>query len=110
MELVVEIIDKVSIIQISGRLEAANKDELRKTVEARLGGPQPRFLLDLGQLEFIDSSGLGCLVSCLRSAAKAGGALKITGLQAYVAKLFETTRLDRVFEIFADREKALKSF
>ncbi len=110
MELAVETIDMVNIIQITGRLEAANKDELKNTVEAHLAGQQICFLLDLSRLEFIDSSGLGCLVSCLRSADKAGGALKITGLQAYVAKLFETTRLDRVFEIIPDRQKALKSF
>ncbi len=110
MELHIETIGDVDIVQISGRLEAANRDELKKAVDARLADRQSKFLLDLGQLEFIDSSGLGCLVSCLRSAAKAGGAFKIVSLKDYVAKLFETTRLDRVFEVYSDREKALKSY
>jgi anti-sigma B factor antagonist len=110
MALRFETIGDISIIQIRGRLEAANRDELKSAVDARLADQQDKFLLDLGQLEFIDSSGLGCLVSCLRSADKAGGALKIVSLRDYVAKLFETTRLDRVFEVYPDRDKALKSF
>ena len=110
MELNIETIGDVDIILISGRLEAANRNELKKAVDARLADRQNKFLLDLGQLEFIDSSGLGCLVSCLRSADKAGGAFKIVSLRDYVAQLFETTRLDRVFEVYPDRDKALKSF
>ncbi len=110
MELVVENIESISVIQIIGRLEAANRDELTQTVKGQLSDRIAYFLLDLSRLEFIDSSGLGCLVSCLRSADKTGGALKIVAPQAYVAKLFETTRLDRVFEIFPDRAEALKSF
>ncbi len=110
MELNIEAIDDVNVIEIIGRLEAANRDALKKAVEAHLAEAQTKFLLDLGQLDFIDSSGLGCLVSCLRSADRAGGALKIVALQDYVAKLFETTRLDRVFEVFAERSQALKTF
>ncbi len=110
MELEIETIGEVNIIQISGRLDAANRDAFKKAVDARLADKQNKFLLDLEQLEFIDSSGLGCLVSCLRSADKAGGALKIVSLRDYVAKLFETTRLDRVFDIYPDRDKALNSF
>jgi anti-sigma B factor antagonist len=67
-------------------------------------------LIDLGGIDFIDSSGLGMLVTALRSVTKAGGTLKITSLQENPKNLFETTRLDRVFDIYDDRDVAIKAF
>ncbi|MBL7213920.1 MAG: STAS domain-containing protein, partial [Desulfobacteraceae bacterium] len=59
---------------------------------------------------FTDSSGLGSLVSSLRSLNKLGGDIKIASLQDQVRAIFELTRLHRVFQVFDEREEAVKSF
>ena len=64
----------------------------------------------MGEVSFIDSSGLGMLITCLKTIKKAGGQLKISSIGNTVKTVFDTTRMDRIFEIFENREDALKSF
>jgi anti-sigma B factor antagonist len=69
-----------------------------------------KVLIDMAAVDFVDSSGLGTLVTCLRSVSKAGGTFKITSLNENPKSLFESTRLDRVFELYDSRNAALSSF
>lgn len=110
MEISTETVDQVCVIDLVGRLEASNSAQLKDKVSELIKDGQVNLLVDMSRIDFIDSSGLGTLVKCLRSASKAGGGLKITSLQEYTRKLFTTTRLDRVFELFKTRDAALKSF
>ena len=110
MEISEERINDIYLLVLSGRLDATCSAQLKDTVSAMIDAQKMKILIDLSAVHFIDSSGLGMLVACLRSAAKANGTLKITSLQESPKKLFEVTRLDRVFEIFDDRDSAIKSF
>jgi anti-sigma B factor antagonist len=110
MEITETRINDVYLLVLSGRLDVTCSGQLKETVSAMIDAQKLKILIDLSAVDFIDSSGLGMLVACLRSATKATGALKITSLQENPKKLFEVTRLDRVFEIFDDRDSALKSF
>ena len=110
MEMTEARLDDVYLLELSGRLDATCSGQLKDTVSAMIDAQKKKILIDLSAVNFIDSSGLGMLVACLRSATKAGGKLKITSLQESPQKLFEVTRLDRVFEIFDDRDSAIKSF
>jgi anti-sigma B factor antagonist len=67
-------------------------------------------VVDLGMVRFVDSSGLGSLVSGFKNASARNGNLKLCGLQPQVKSMFELTRLHRVFEIFATLDDALVSF
>jgi anti-sigma B factor antagonist len=69
-----------------------------------------RLVLDLSRVEFIDSTGLGALVSCLRQAHANGGEIKLTGLTKSARALFELVRMHRVFEIFNDSAEAVASY
>lgn len=69
-----------------------------------------RLVLDLSKVEFIDSSGLGALVSCLRQAHAFGGEIKLTGLRKPARALFELVRMHRVFEVFNSAEEAITSY
>jgi anti-sigma B factor antagonist len=110
MEISEERINDIYLLVLGGRIDATCSGLLKNTVSAMIDEQKIKILIDLSAVDFIDSSGLGMLVTCLRSATKAGGALKITSLQDSPKNLFETTRLDRVFEIFEDRDTAVKSF
>ena len=110
MEIIDEQIDNVMILTIRGRLDASNSSELKTKISSLIDEDKKSILVDMSGVDFVDSSGLGSLVTCLRSVAQAEGKLKITSLQHNPKNLFETTRLDRVFEIFDDRKSALKTF
>ena len=67
-------------------------------------------VIDLQAVRFVDSSGLGALVSGFKNASSRNGNLKLAGLQLQVKSMFELTRLHRVFEIYTDSGEALASF
>src|SRR5438552_1392082 len=69
-----------------------------------------RIVLDLSKVEFIDSSGLGALVSCLRQAHAESGEIKLSGLSKPARALFELVRMHRVFEVFNSAEEAVTSY
>lgn len=67
-------------------------------------------VLDLSNVAFMDSTGLGAMLSCLRTLKAKNGALKLASLTPEVAQLFEMVLMDRVFEIFPDTTAAASSF
>jgi len=110
MEITEARINDIYLLELSGRLDATCSGQLKDTVSTMIDAKKKNLLIDFSDVHFIDSSGLGMLVACLRSATKSGGTFKITSLQNSPKKLFEVTRLDRVFEIFDDRDSAIRSF
>ena len=110
MEIIEQKIDDVHILGLSGRLDATCVLQLKEVVLAMIESDKIKILIDMADVDFVDSSGLGTLVSCLRSVSKAGGVFKITTLKEGPKNLFEITRLDRVFDIYDDRGTALNSF
>ena len=100
--LVVEVLDKRATIEISRAL----KDELLK----RLDHEACNVVIDLQNVEFVDSTFLGALVAGLKKATMKNGDLRISGLQEPVRAMFELTRLYKIFDIFNTQEEAIKSF
>jgi anti-sigma B factor antagonist len=72
--------------------------------------PNVKLVLDLSEVDFIDSSGLGALVSCLRQAHSMSGEIKLSGLRKPVRALFELVRMHRVFEVFNGTDEAVTSY
>jgi len=64
----------------------------------------------LGRLRFVDSSGLGAFISCLRKLNAKGGDLKLCGMSKQVRAVFELVRMHRIFDIFGTRDEALRAF
>jgi anti-sigma B factor antagonist len=64
----------------------------------------------MAKVKFVDSSGLGALLSCLRQVNAEGGDLKICGLTKQVRVIFELVRMHRIFEMFNTREEAAKAY
>jgi anti-sigma B factor antagonist len=80
---------------------------LKEELKAAVGEGASRVVIDLENVEFIDSSGLGALISALKALRSKDGVLSLSGVSEPVANILEITRLDRVFDIAADREDAL---
>jgi len=92
------------------RLDAHNSGDLKAQMLKLFEEGKNSLVIDLQAVRFVDSSGLGALVSGFKNASSRNGNLKLSGLQLQVKSMFELTRLHRVFEIFSDVEEALDSF
>jgi anti-sigma B factor antagonist len=91
------------------RLDAHNSDELKAELNRLFEAGAKQLLVDLKEVRFIDSSGLGVLVSGFKNASARQGNLMLSALQPQVKSMFELTRLYRVFDIFATVDEALES-
>ena len=110
MELSTETIGDVTVVVLPGaQLDAGNAKEFKRDV-APLIEPCKKVIFDLGELRFVDSSGLGAMLSCLRQLNAKGGDLKLCAMTKPVRALFELVRMHRIFEIHASRSDALRSF
>lgn len=102
--------DGIAILKLEGRLDAASAKEIKSKINELVKYDRIKIVMDLSEINFIDSTGLGCMVSCLRTVSQKGGDIKITGLQTQVRAVFELTRLHRIFQIFDDTDTAIKNF
>jgi len=89
------------------RLDAHNSQEFKDYLLRLLESGQKALVLDLSDVRFVDSSGLGALLSGHKNAGLREGRLALAGVQARVQSMFELTRLHRVFEIHPTVEDAL---
>jgi len=90
-------------------LDASNARTFKDSIQPLLT-PNSKLVIDLVKVEFIDSTGLGALVSCLRQAHSSGGEIKLSGLTNQARALFELVRMHRIFEVFNSPEEAVHSY
>lgn len=110
MGLTTSIHGDVTRIDLDGQLTVGNRQELKAVAQQALDDGARKLLLDCVQTGYIDSSGLGALVTIARRVREAGGAIRLAGLNEDLRSLFELTKLDTLFEIFPDSERALAGF
>lgn len=91
------------------RLDASNSKEFKKLMEPLIAQTN-KIAVDLSGVRFMDSSGLGSLLSCLRLVASHDGDLKLFGMRDNVRALFELVRMHRIFEIVATQDVAVEAF
>ncbi len=89
-------------------LDASNAKVFKEEVQPVLN-EHTCVLLDLEALQFVDSSGLGALLSCLRAMGDRKGALALCNMSKPVRTLFELVRMSRIFDIYASRYEAVKA-
>jgi anti-anti-sigma factor len=110
MEIVEQIRGEATVLTLKGRLDSTSAMDLKNKVKSCAKNGQVRLVIDLANVDFVDSSGLGSLVACLRSVNKLGGDIRLAALQDRVRAVFELIRLHHIFEIFADFDTAIRSF
>jgi anti-sigma B factor antagonist len=110
MEIAVDKMGDVAIAELPvEELDASNAGELKRDIAPLLEAHR-KLVIDLGRLRFVDSSGLGAFISCLRKLNAKGGDLKLCGMSKQVRAVFELVRMHRIFDIFGTREEALRAF
>jgi anti-sigma B factor antagonist len=104
-------VDNVAVVEMNGRITLGQETQLlRETIQRLLGEGQTQILLNLGEVGFIDSAGIGELVSAFISARNRGGELKLLKLTKRVRDVVQITKLYTVFDIRDDEAVAIKSF
>jgi anti-sigma B factor antagonist len=101
----------VTVVDISGRIElGAESAALRDSIRDLLTAGHKQILLNLANVHYMDSTGLGTLVSAFTSVRKQAGELKLVNLTDKVTDLMQITKLYTVFDIANDEATAVKSF
>ena len=110
MEIAVDKIDSVAVATVPvDELDASNAEEFKRDMAPVLQ-TNTRLVLDLSRLRFVDSSGLGAMLSCLRQLSAKSGDLKLCGMSKQVRGLFELVRMHRIFDICGTKEEAVHAF
>lgn len=100
----------IAIVEVEGQLIVGNRQELKQRVLDEFESGTRKVLVDFSRTGYIDSSGLGVLVSLAKKLRDDGGELRLANLNDDLRTLFELTKLDTLFPIADTRERALESF
>jgi anti-sigma B factor antagonist len=98
----------VLVVDVEGQLIVGNRQELKQKVLEELEGGERKFVVDFTNTGYIDSSGLGVLVSLSKKIREQGGELRLSSLNEDLRTLFELTKLDTLFKIADSRDEALQ--
>ena len=101
----------VAVIDVAGRITLGEGSSvLRDAMRDMVSKNQKKILLNLGEVSYIDSSGIGELVSGFTTVTNSGGALKLLNLNKRVKDLLQITKLYTVFDVHEDEAGAIRSF
>jgi len=110
MQIAVEKVGDVAVAVVPvEELDASNAAEFKRDIAPVLEA-NASVVLDLTGVRFVDSSGLGAFISCLRKLNAKGGDLKLSGMSTQVRAVFELVRMHRVFDIAATKDDAVRAF
>lgn len=104
-----ESIDSVTIVTPVGDVDLSQSDKLRQVIKSSIDGSCTSVIIDLAHVNYMDSSGVATLIEGLQLARMGGKELSLCALNASVEAVLQLSKLDQIFDIYADRERALES-
>jgi anti-sigma B factor antagonist len=102
-------VDGATVVAPEGDIDLSRSPSLRTSLRQAQNGKPPRLIVDLGMVDYMDSSGVATLVEALQIARRNNTRMVLCGLKDRVRSIFEIARLDTVFTIAASRDAALKA-
>jgi anti-sigma B factor antagonist len=103
-------VEDVLVVDCSGRLVFGEESASLRDMVKKLLTNSPKVVMNLREVSYIDSGGLGTLVSLFTTARSAGGAVKLASLSQRVGDLLQITKLHTIFEVFDNEQTAARSF
>ena len=111
MDIRERVVNGISVLDISGKISLGEGDlQIKDRIKDLLADGQRRILLNLADVSYIDSAGLGSLISSYATVKREGGNLKLVNLTKRVKDLLAITKLITVFDTFEDESSAVDSF
>ena len=101
---------EVTVLELNGKLDLANAGKVKSMVKSLLERRRNLIHLDMTGVEFINSSGLGAMVSMMKEIRLHQGRLTLSNPAPYVREIFEITQLVNVFEIYETADEAVASY
>jgi anti-sigma B factor antagonist len=102
--------DGILLVDCSGRIVFGEESSLLRDTVKKAVSENNRIVLNLGEINYIDSGGLGTLVALRTTAQNAGGTIKLTNLTKRVGDLLQVTKLLTVFDVYNSEAEAIESF
>ncbi len=103
-------VEGIPVIELSGELDSYTCSLFRDAVKEVIEQGNPNVVVNMSNVEYIDSSGLGTLVGGLKRASEKGGRIAVVSSENQICKVLEITGLEKVFPIFKDEADAASSF
>ena len=100
----------IVVFDITGEIDLYNAPEIKEKIKEEMNKSKVNIIINLDKVTYIDSSGIGVLISSLSNLKKVGGALKLINVYASVRKVFELTKLTSFFDIYDSEADAIASF
>lgn len=107
MEIKTELKKEIFVISLSGEIDIYNSKEVKDLVEAKLQEGVYNYIIDLDDVSYIDSSGIGSLIACRTSIVNRKGSLHLVNIKGSVKRVFDLTKLNKYFTISSSEEEAL---
>ena len=103
-------VEGVVILDIEGEIDLYNAPDIKEAIKNQIESDKKKVIINLKSVSYIDSSGIGALISSLSNLKKVGGGLKIIHVYDAVRKVFELTKLTSFFEIYDNEDAAIADF
>ena len=110
MDIAMKEVSNVAVLSLTGRLDLTSGATLKQEVKKLSERDVNSIHLNLAKVDFINSSGLGVLVSIMKEVRVAKGRLTLSDLASYVQEIFDITQLSHIFEIFETEQEAMTTF
>ncbi|HMA99918.1 MAG TPA: STAS domain-containing protein [Spirochaetota bacterium] len=109
MEILLNEKNDITIIDVKGPVDLYHSGKLKDAIEKKISEGGRKFIINLEKVEYIDSSGIGSLISSMQNLKKVSGSLALLKLTEPVEKVFKLTRLDGFFKIYKSEEEAVSA-
>jgi anti-sigma B factor antagonist len=111
MDIKERVVDGVSVLDLSGKIVLGEGDgQVRERIKDLLSDGQKKILLNLGDVTYVDSAGLGALISSYTTTKREGGQLKLVNLTKRIQDLLAITKLITVFDTYDTEQEAIDSY
>lgn len=110
MNIDIKTINNLSILKWRDNINIYNAPSFKAFIDNLIAQNRILLILNLDEVDYIDSSGLGVLITCMKQLAKTGGMLKIGGMSESVQRVFKIMQSSNIFEIYNTEAEAVKSF
>jgi len=102
--------ENILLMDVNGEVDLYNAPEIKEVIKEQIDNNKRQIIINLDEVSYIDSSGIGALISSLSNLKKIGGGLKIINVHDSVKKVFELTKLTSFFEIYDNEDEAVADF
>ncbi|MBL8020669.1 MAG: STAS domain-containing protein [Leptospirales bacterium] len=110
MEMLAEERENAVIVRLAGEIDLYNAPDLRQLLSEQIRKGNTRIVLDMNRISYVDSSGLGVLISATTEATKRGGGLKLVSLSQNVRAVIDLVRLNAMFPVYSSENDAMSAF